>query len=81
MGEAVQLLTRMAFDTLAANRVEIRMDVRNERSRHIPERLGYVWEGTLRNSMPDMEGKPRDVHIYALIPHEYRRLPWAGSAP
>lgn len=77
MAEAVQLLTRMAFDTLAANRVEIRMDARNARSEQIPKRLGFIHEGTLRNNTPDADGEPRDTHVYALIPDDYRRLAWA----
>jgi RimJ/RimL family protein N-acetyltransferase len=76
MAEAVQLLTRMAFRTLAANRVEIRMDARNTRSEQIPKRLGFTYEGTLRNNTPDADGQPRDTHIYALIPDDYHRLPW-----
>lgn len=79
MTEAVQLLTRMAFDTLAANRVEIRMDTRNTRSEQVPKRLGFVHEGTLRNNIPDTAGQPRDTHIYALIPDEYHRLSWASQ--
>ena len=80
MAEAVQLLTRMAFDTLAANRVEIRMDAGNARSEQIPKRLGFVLEGTLRNNTPDGEGQPRDTHVYALIPDDYRRLDWASHS-
>jgi RimJ/RimL family protein N-acetyltransferase len=79
MTEAVRLLTGLAFDTLLANRVEIRMDPRNTRSRAVPERLGFVLEGTLRSSMLDAEGRPRDQRVYSLLPDEYRRLPWAGS--
>ncbi|MDP8922956.1 MAG: GNAT family N-acetyltransferase [Chloroflexota bacterium] len=75
--EAVQLLTRLAFDTLGANRVEIRVDARNERSRGVAERLGFVLEGTLRRAAADVHGRPADVHILALLPEEYRRLPWA----
>ncbi|MDQ3327202.1 MAG: GNAT family N-acetyltransferase [Chloroflexota bacterium] len=77
MSEAVQLLTRWAFDALAANRVFIRMDARNQRSRAVAARLGFVHEGTLRNSLPDAEGAPRDFHMFALIPEDYRRLLWA----
>ncbi len=77
MTEAVQLLTRWAFDELAANRVFIRMDVRNTRSRAVAAGLGFVHEGTLRNSLPDVEGRPRDSHMYALIPKDYRGLAWA----
>ena len=80
MSEAVQLLTRWAFDALAANRVFIRMDVRNQRSQAVAARLGFVHEGTLRNALSDAEGKPRDVHVYALIPEDYRGLPWATGS-
>ena len=76
--EAVQVLTRMAFDGLQANRVEIRMDASNTRSRRVPERLGFVLEGTLRNSAAGTERGPRDTHIYALVPDDYRSLDWAS---
>ena len=77
VGETVQLLTRLAFDTLGANRVEIRMHVDNVRSRRVAERLGYVLEGTLRRLLPDAEGRPTDRHIFSLIPEDYRALDWA----
>ncbi len=75
--EAVQLLTRIAFDDLDANRVEIRMDVANARSRRVAERLGFVLEGTLRRALPGVDGEPVDVHVFGLLPDEYRALPWA----
>lgn len=81
MRETVQLLTRLAFDTLEANRVEIRVDPRNTRSRNVAERLGYVLEGTLRNSMPDSEGRPRDQHVFALTPEDYQELAWRNGHP
>ena len=79
--EAVQLLTNMAFETLQAKRVEIRMDVANIRSRRVAERLGFVLEGTLRNSMPDIDRRPHDTHIYALVPDDYDRLDWSLKTP
>lgn len=77
--EAVQLLTRLAFDTLGANRVQIRMDPGNVRSRNVAERLGYVFEGTLRRSGLDEGGRPADRHVYALVPEDYRRLDWVAA--
>jgi RimJ/RimL family protein N-acetyltransferase len=79
VSETVQLLTCLAFDRLEASRVEIRMDVRNTRSRAVPERLGFVYEGRLRRALPDVKARPRDVDVFALIHEDYERLPWSGS--
>lgn len=77
--ETVQLLTSMAFDVLAANRVEIRTDVRNARSRAVPERLGFQLEGCLRKSLPDADGLPCDMLIFSLLRDEYTALAWTKS--
>jgi RimJ/RimL family protein N-acetyltransferase len=74
--ETVQMLTRFAFDRLAAERVEIRMDARNQRSRAVPGRLGFVYEGCLRRAMPDVRGQPRDVDVFALIREDFDRQAW-----
>ena len=76
--ETVQLLTRLAFEQLDANRVELRIDTRNLRSLRVAERLGFVLEGTLRRRMPAPGGVPTDMHVLALLPEEYRLLPWAS---
>jgi RimJ/RimL family protein N-acetyltransferase len=74
--ETVQVLTRFAFAQLHANRVLIRMDVGNARSRAVPERLGFVYEGCLRNELPDSHGQPVDIDVFALLPDDYQRLNW-----
>lgn len=74
--EATQILTRFAFRKLDARRVELRMDARNERSRRVPERLGFTFEGCLRSAHPDVDGQPSDVLVYALLPDEFARLAW-----
>lgn len=68
MSEGVRLLTDFAFDHLAANRVMIRCDARNERSAGIPRRLGFVYEGCFRQSEPKNTGEGlRDMLYFALV--------------
>ncbi len=71
----IEVPSRCAFDRLQANRVEIRMDPRNPRSRRVVERLGFVLEGTLRRCAPGADGRPEDRHVFALIREEYARPP------
>ncbi len=71
--ETVQLLTTFAFEQLQASRVEIHMDPRNARSRAIPERLSYVYEGCLRKSLPDVNGEPADREVFALTREDYHK--------
>ncbi len=66
--EAVKLLTDYAFTALAAKRVEIRCDERNVRSAAIPQRLGFVREGRLRNRELAPDGTLRNMLIFSLIP-------------
>jgi RimJ/RimL family protein N-acetyltransferase len=74
VSEAVRLLARLTFEALGANRLMIRCDARNERSRHVPERLGFPLEARLRNDGLDPAGQPRDTLVFAIIPEDYARL-------
>ena len=67
--ETVQALTRIGFDLFGANRIEIRCDVRNLRSRAVAERAGYSLEATLKNDVVAPDGHLRDTVVYALFPH------------
>jgi RimJ/RimL family protein N-acetyltransferase len=68
MTEAVQGITNYAFTELKARRLEIRCDALNVRSQAIPEKLGFLLEGTLRNEDTSMDGKElRDTFVYAKI--------------
>ena len=49
MTEAVTAVTDFAFETLGAKRVEIRCNADNVRSAAVAQRVGYTYEGTLRN--------------------------------
>ncbi|KAA3656664.1 MAG: N-acetyltransferase [Chloroflexi bacterium] len=66
--EAVRGISNFAFEQLEAKRVEIRCDAKNVRSAAIPQRLGFVLEGTLRNEAVDhITGELRDTMIFAKI--------------
>ncbi len=65
VGEAVEALTRCAFEQLRALRVELRVDEANRRSWRVAERAGYVLEGVLRSQSLAPSGEPRDLRVYA----------------
>ena len=60
-----------AFDDLGVRRIEIRVQPANERSRAVPERLGFTCEGTLRQKAIDADGKPVDFMMYSLLKSEW----------
>lgn len=66
--EAVQEIARYAMEDLQANRVEIRMGSTNTRSRRVPERLKFTFEGMLRNDARHVDGTLRDTCVYTKIP-------------
>ena len=68
--ETVRLLIEYALDMLKANRVEIRCDELNVRSAAIPQRLGYVLEGRLRNDVATADGRLRTTLVFSLIPED-----------
>ena len=65
--EAVRALTDMAFREMAANRVEIRSDAQNQRSRRVAERAGYRLEAELRSNDRANDGSLRDTVIYVIL--------------
>lgn len=68
MTEAVKGISDFAFRELDANRVEIRCDVQNVKSRAIAERIGFELEGILRKDSLDAYGQElRDTCIYAKV--------------
>ena len=64
-----------AFTDLALHRIEILCATQNVRSRAIPKRLGFTYEGILRESQC-LYGRFVDHEIYAILSHE-----WPPSTP
>ena len=65
--EAVRALIAFADRELGAIRLEICSDPRNQKSRNVAERCGFMLEGILRKNMRDPYGGLRDSCMYALI--------------
>ncbi|HEY3265496.1 MAG TPA: GNAT family protein [Armatimonadota bacterium] len=77
--EAVLGIAGLAFNTLGAQRVEIRCDTRNERSRAVALRAGFRLEGIHRRDSRAVNGEIRDTVVYAMLPEEYQALPVATA--
>lgn len=77
--EVVTLLCKLAFMTLAAQRVSNRCDAANTRSTNIPCRLGFVHEATLRNDSRNTMGELTDTLVFALARDDYDRLLWSQT--
>src|SRR5687768_14629088 len=68
---ACRVLIDYAFDELGMNRVEIRCSTQNIRSAAVPERLGFVKEGLLRQAERLKDGL-HDFNIYSLLAQDPR---------
>jgi ribosomal-protein-serine acetyltransferase len=62
-----------AFEEWKLNRVEIHCAAGNERSCAIPKRLGFQWEGLLREAQL-LNGEYQDINVYALLAREWAEL-------
>ena len=69
--EAKYLLFKHAFETLGCVCLQLKTDVRNERSQRAIERVGGVREGILRNNMILQDGYVRSSVYYSIIDSEW----------
>ena len=69
--ECKYLLLRHAFETLGCIRVQLKTDLRNERSQKAIERVGAVREGVLRNHMVLPDGYVRHSVFYSILDTEW----------
>jgi RimJ/RimL family protein N-acetyltransferase len=76
--EATAAQTRVAFELTEVERIEIRCDPANGRSRAIPRKLGFTEEATLRRRLHYPE--PRDVVVYTLFRDQFPSTP-SATAP
>ena len=69
--ECKYLLLSHAFDQLGCIRVQLKTDLRNERSQRAIERLGAVREGVLRHHMIMPDGHLRNSVYYSILAEEW----------
>ncbi|WP_053217116.1 GNAT family N-acetyltransferase [Virgibacillus senegalensis] len=83
MTRSVKALASYGFDRLDLNRIEIRAAAENGKSRAIPEKLGFVKEGRIRQA-EWLNDRFVDHVIYGMLasewPYTYNRKP-AESKP
>lgn len=72
--ECKYLLLRHAFETLGCIRVQLKTDLRNERSQRAIERIGAVKEGILRNHMILPDGRYRHSVFYSILDTEWPQV-------
>ena len=71
--ESIRLLADFALSRLQARRVTLRCDARNDASRRVAERAGFVLESRLRNVLMAPDGSVSDDLVYAVVPEDYER--------
>jgi len=64
-------LISYAFDEMGLNRIRIYCATPNKKSRAIPERLGFVQEGVLREDY-SIKGKIFDLAVYGMLKREWK---------
>lgn len=69
--EAVRLCCQLAFEHVGANRVWGTVDVLNDRSWRLFERVGFTREAHLRSECRDHHGVVRDTFVYAMLAREW----------
>ncbi len=72
--ECKYLLMRHAFETLHCIRVQLKTDLRNERSQKAIDRIGAKKEGVLRNHMILPDGRVRDSVFYSILDTEWPQV-------
>jgi RimJ/RimL family protein N-acetyltransferase len=69
--EAVRAIAALAFNEMGANKVEIRCDSRNVRSRRVAERAGFRQEAQLANDDRANDGSLRLTIVYTMLPEDF----------
>lgn len=72
--EAMRLLMRFCFDEINLNRIQLTVFTYNDHARRLYEKLGFVHEGTWRESVL-RDGQAFDALHFGMLAREWRALP------
>jgi ribosomal-protein-serine acetyltransferase len=72
MTDAVRAVTQHGLVEMELNRIEILCSVVNAKSSAVPKRLGFSFEGILREAQR-LNERYVDLEIYSMLRREYRR--------
>lgn len=65
------LLLQFAFESLGMGRVQLKTDIRNQRSQRAIARLGAKYEGTLRRYQARADCSVRDTILFSIVAEEW----------
>ncbi|WP_462253033.1 GNAT family N-acetyltransferase [Ekhidna sp.] len=68
------LMLRHAFEVMEVERLELRTDEENIRSRKAMEKIGAKHDGTLRNHRSTQGGRRRNTVVYSIIKSEWSTI-------
>ncbi len=68
---SVRAVLGYCFDKLGFNRIELQCTSSNLASQHVAKRLGFTWEGMLRQAEL-LDGEYVDLFVYGLLREDFR---------
>lgn len=71
MVEAVRELIRVGFEQFGLRKIDIGHFVENKRSQRVIEKIGFHYDGCLRQQVKDGKGNYHDEKVYSILKSEY----------
>jgi RimJ/RimL family protein N-acetyltransferase len=70
--EATRLVVDYAFGVVGVHRIQLDVYAFNPRARHVYEKVGFVYEGTMREALL-WDGEWVDCHLMGMLSSDWRR--------
>jgi RimJ/RimL family protein N-acetyltransferase len=78
--EVAAALTKVGFEIMGLERIEIHCDPANHASARVAEKLGYTLEVIRRKVDRDVKGNPRNQMLFTMLAEEFPTSPFADIA-